>query len=162
MQNSLSLAAGTFTNGANANNAVTAGSVAESGGTMTWQSGLFTSSGSVGVTGGSFQTTGTAATVTAGALSVGGTGLFAMTNGTVSVAGLAQFNTATTQAITGYLTAGTVVVGATDTMNLVSPVDTLTAGAGGLSVLGTLEGTGTLNLDHLNQANQYRAFQILN
>ena len=144
MQNSLSLAAGTFTNGANANNAVTAGSVAESGGTMTWQSGLFTSSGSVGVTGGSFQTTGTAATVTAGALSVGGTGLFAMTNGTVSVAGLAQFNTATTQAITGYLTAGTVVVGATDTMNLVSPVDTLTAGAGGLSVLGTLEGTGTI------------------
>ena len=151
VQNTLSLAAGTFSNStslAASTNALSAGSFAESGGTMTWQTGQFAVAGTVTIAGGTFQTNGNAGPnapiVTAGALSLSGTGQFNMVNGTVTVTGLAQFNATTTQLITGLLTAGTIVVGATDTLDLNAASDTLTAGAGGLSVLGTLAGIGTI------------------
>ena len=151
VQNTLSLAAGTFSNSSSAaasTNALSAGSFAESGGTMTWQTGQFAVAGTVTIAGGTFQTLGNAGPnapiVTAGALSLSGTGQFNMVNGTVTVTGLAQFNATATQLITGLLTAGTIVVGATDTLDLNAASDTLTAGAGGLSILGTLAGIGTI------------------
>ena len=142
IQNAIDLSAGSLL-GVNAGATLTAGSLNQTGGTLNWQAGdVLTIAGAANVSGGVFQTGGLGATITVGSLSITGSGQFTMVNGTVSATGLAQFNAASTQSVIGNLSAGTLSIGAADTLNLLSPTDTLVAGAGGLSVLGSLIGSG--------------------
>ena len=144
VQNAISLGAGSLL-GANAGVTITAASFTETGGTLNWQAGdVLTIAGAANVSGGVFQTGGVGATIAVGSLSISGNGQFGMGNGTVSVAGLAQFDSTVSQSAIGTLSAGTLSIGAIDTFVMISPTDLLEAGAGGLSVLGTLIGSGTV------------------
>ena len=144
VQNAISLNAGSLL-GANVGVTVTAGSFTETGGTLNWQAGdVLTVAGAANVSGGVFQTGGIGATIAVGSLSITGNGQFTMVNGTVSAVGLAQFNASVSQSAIGNVSAGTIAIGAIDTFAMLSPTDTLAAGAGGLSILGTLIGSGVV------------------
>ena len=165
--NAVTVNAGNLTN-ATAGSTLNAGSVTVAGGSVQWGAGNLNVSGAVSVSSGSFSINASSGTMTAASLSATG-GVFSILGGTVAVAGLANFANAN-YSILGSLQAGTMTLGGGDTLtvagvstvkvtgaaanslqvtagtklSLQSTSATVDASAGGINLLGTIGGFGTV------------------